>query len=147
LRRKLVIDGYNVLHRWKSLKKLVKKDFDFAREELIRLINNYTDYADIKAVIVFDGGEFQKPEGNLDASVVYTKKRESADHYIERLVYQAVDRSRITVATNDRMLQNMIQGMGAFFMSTENLERTVESELDTMRKKIKLKSSKSWRSQ
>ena len=146
MKRTLVIDGYNVLHHWKTLKKFIKKDFDFAREELVRIVGNYADYIDIKTVIVFDGGKFRKPEGDLDPSVIYTKKRESADHYIERFVYQAADRSKVIVATNDRILQNMIQGMGAFFMSTENLEKTVESELDNMRKKIKLKSNKRWRS-
>lgn len=145
MRKLLIIDGYNVLHHWKSLKKVVKKDFDFAKEELIRNINNYADYADSKVIIVFDGGKFQKPEANLDPLVVHTKKRVSADQYIERLVYQTDDKSKVTVATDDRVLRNMIQGMGALFMSTENLEKTVETALDNMRNKIKLKTAKNWR--
>jgi predicted RNA-binding protein with PIN domain len=141
----LIIDGYNVMHHWKALKKTAKKDYEFARDELIRIIKNYADYSDTKIIFVFDGGRHPRPEGKLDPCIIFTDNKVSADHYIERFVFELEDRGNATVATNDRVLQNMIQGMGALSMSTENLESMVQSTLENMRDNIEHHNTKNRR--
>ena len=35
----MVVDGYNIINAWESLKKFINDDLDFAREKLILILN------------------------------------------------------------------------------------------------------------
>lgn len=51
----LIIDGYNIINKWPSLKKAKSKSLDFARQQFIDTVEKYSDYTGIKVTIVFDG--------------------------------------------------------------------------------------------
>jgi len=45
-------------------------------------------------------------------TVIYSKRGESADTVIESLVYKLKDRKEARVVTDDRVISNMVTGMG-----------------------------------
>lgn len=127
----LYVDGYNILENWKSLKEARDASLEEAREKLIDLLQEYMSYSGWKVVLVFDaynlrGMENIETRGKL--TVVYTKERETADSYIERIVANYEGKDEIIVATSDRLEQITILGKGATRMSAPELEtRLIES--------------------
>lgn len=48
----MVVDGYNIINAWESLKKFINDDLDFAREKLIHLLMEYGQYEKYDITIV-----------------------------------------------------------------------------------------------
>ncbi|MDE6730161.1 MAG: NYN domain-containing protein, partial [Oscillospiraceae bacterium] len=132
----LLVDGYNIIFAWDSLKKIAAESLDAARAELIRILHNYQGMKQCKLILVFDAYKIKNNPGSVeqsgDFSIVYTKEAETADTYIERVTHElSRDRhARVRVATSDGMEQMIILGNGAYRMSAEELRQSV---LDTER--------------
>ena len=86
-RRLLVVDGYNVLNAWRP--SLRSENLSDAREELTQRLMNYAGYTAQQVVLVFDAWMSDRMQRTTEVlgpvTVVYTRKNETADHYIERL--------------------------------------------------------------
>jgi len=86
-----IVDGYNLINNWEYLKNISKEDLDFAREKLLDVLMEYKVYKNGNIIVVFDAHQV---EGNIGKKfiingleVVFTKEGETADEYIEKLVY------------------------------------------------------------
>ncbi|WP_304755877.1 NYN domain-containing protein [Dubosiella newyorkensis] len=125
----LVIDGYNMIYSWNSLKDLAKADYNAARERLIDQIVNYQGYKDIDVYLVFDAYRRKQGEGRNETrhktKIIYTRYGENADSYIERLVHDLKSHYSISVATSDGLIQNSILASGANRISARELEGKV----------------------
>jgi len=87
-----LIDGYNIIHSSRFLKKLLKEDVRKAQEELIRLVDSYSFLKKQKTFLVFDAyrNSFLNKEEKVSSylRVILTGEKETADSYIERFVSQ-----------------------------------------------------------
>jgi predicted RNA-binding protein with PIN domain len=67
--------------------------------------------------------------------VVFTRKAQTADHYIERFAHDNQEKYHITVATSDNLQQVIIRGAGCTVWSAtdllEEIERTNKGILQT----------------
>lgn len=133
----LFVDGYNIINAWDKLSDLSKLSLDTARNELIEVMAEYQAYTGIKVVIVFDAyqvkGSSLKEEIIQGVKVVYTKERETADHYIEKTIDTIGKRKKIKVATSDRIVQQIVLGRGGTRISA----RELDIEIDSIKKSIK----------
>ncbi len=124
-----MIDGYNMIYSWNSLKDLAKADYNAARERLIDQIVNYQGYKDIDVYLVFDAYRRKQGEGRNETrhktKIIYTRYGENADSYIERLVHDLKSHYSISVATSDGLIQNSILASGANRISARELEGKV----------------------
>jgi predicted RNA-binding protein with PIN domain len=126
----LIVDGYNVIFAWKSLKTLANESLSHARERLTDIIANYGKIKGFEVILVFDAMYTEETEksqkiGN-DCLVIYTDKDETADSRIEKLVYDhRHERRDIYVATSDWAEQNQILGTGAYRIPAKELEDAV----------------------
>lgn len=127
-KRLLVVDGYNVLNAWRS--DLDSASLADAREELAHRLANYAGYTDQKVVLVYDAWMSDRMQRTSEerslVTVVYTRKNETADHYIERLCDSYAKeveygRLEIRVATSDNVEQTVILGRGATRLSSREL--------------------------
>ena len=109
-RRQLVVDGYNVLNSWRP--SLRSENLSDAREELTQRLMNYAGYTAQQVVLVFDAWMSDRMQRTTEVlgpvTVVYTRKNETADHYIERLCdsyarEMEYGRLEIRVATSDNV--------------------------------------------
>lgn len=93
----LFVDGYNIINNWSNLRELSKQSLEISRNELIDILAEYQSYTGIKVIIVFDAhlvkGSMEKKETLKGVDIVYTKEKESADHYIERTL-DAIGRTK-----------------------------------------------------
>ncbi len=125
----LLIDGYNMIFAWESLKKIAQSSLEDARRELIDRISVYKVFKGWEVIIVFDAykvkgniGEVEKEKG---ITIVYTKESQTADAYIEKATRELTKQYNVTVATSDALEQLIIFGSGAFRMPARHLEEEV----------------------
>ncbi len=67
---------------------------------------------------------------------IFSKKGESADTVIESIVYKHDDKSGIRVVTDDRVMANVVIGMGALTMQSSLFEDEAGYALKYIRGKI-----------
>ena len=127
----LIVDGYNVVHAWPSLKKLLTTaSLEDARDKLIERLAVLAMVSGEDVTVVFDAhhsNAMSNSESVVDGiRVIFTRRGHSADHSIERLAYRAGERGEvITVATSDRFQRDLVRGMGGAVISALELERRV----------------------
>ncbi len=130
----LIVDGYNIINTWGMLEDGSKTSFEEARDRLIDIMHNYKGYTGYDIIVVFDAYQTQSKqrtiEKNGNITVVYTKKNESADVYIERFVNDTMEKAprktRIWVATSDHLQQTIASSKGALIVSAMELKADVE---------------------
>ena len=132
----LLVDGYNVIFSWDSLREIAEDNMDAARQRLMDILCNYAGYRQIVPILVFDaykvkGGE-REVEKYHNLYVVYTKEAETADMYIEKTTHEIAKKYATRVVTSDTTEQIIILGAGAMRISSEAFEeevRAVEAEI------------------
>lgn len=137
----LFVDGYNIINSWERLK--VKKDINLeeARDELIETLAEYHHYSGIRIVLVFDAHFVKNNMGTeIDykgIKVIFTKERETADHYIEKVLDKVGRIKRVRVATSDWLEQQIILSRGGTRISARELEIEIENRMKNISKNIK----------
>jgi predicted RNA-binding protein with PIN domain len=140
---RVVVDGYNVIHAWPELKRLLSgASLEAARDRLIERLSVFGMVAGAEVTVVFDAhhstarsNSEQVVEG---VHVVFTRKGHSADHAIERIAYDASQvGDMITVATSDRFQRDLVRGMGGAVISALDLERRVIDAEEELTRRVK----------
>ena len=126
----LFVDGYNIINSWDNLRELSNLSLEVAREELIHIMAEYQHFTGVKVIIVFDAhmvkGNSGKKETTKGVDVIYTKERETADQYIERVLDQIGRIKSVKVATSDWMEQQIVLGRGGIRISARELEAQIK---------------------
>lgn len=132
----VLVDGYSVLHFWRTLirKQRGRKQVGAeARDELVKLMQQYADAIGAPVSVVFDGyGAKHQPtptDHGPGVRVVYSQHGKTADDVIERSVAEATDRESILVVTSDNLERQTVESLGARSMSCEMFEAEVETAL------------------
>ena len=140
---KLIVDGYNVVHAWPSLKRLLSTaKLEDARDELVRRLSVLGMVSGEDVTVVFDAHHskaMSNSEETVDGiRVIFTRKGHSADHSIERLAYKASELGEvITVATSDRFQGDLVRGMGGAVISALELERRVNDAEQEITRRVR----------
>jgi uncharacterized protein len=132
----LLVDGYNVIGAWPSLKKISDRHgLEPARDKLIETLIGYTHHQGYQTQIVFDA-YFQDTPGNHERytnhlSVYFTAHAQTADTYIEKTCAdfwhnRSTPVPRIIVATSDNAQKMTVMGYGAEWISAQRLEIEVD---------------------
>ncbi len=125
----LLVDGYNIIFAWDSLKELAQVNLDSARGRLMDILSNYQGYRRMHLILVFDAYKVKGNPGSTvryhNIDVVYTKEAETADQYIEKVTHEIGHRHHVRVATSDGLEQLIIMGAGAVRVSARELQGEV----------------------
>ncbi|NJK51509.1 NYN domain-containing protein [Candidatus Gracilibacteria bacterium] len=132
----LLVDGYNIIGAWSSLKKTRDRDgLEAARQELVEALINYTSVEGLTTQVVFDSHYQTTPAYQEDytpsLSVYFTAFAQTADTYIEKICASfnrnnSALNSRLIVATSDRAQCLTALGYGAEWLSAQRLASEVE---------------------
>jgi uncharacterized protein len=133
----ILIDGYNLINQLPGLLKAARKSIDFARGQLLAMVEAYCDYNNAEGIIIYDGNQKNRTIEGDNPVIIFSKAGESADTVIESLIYKLDDKTKARVITDDRHISNMITGMGAFTMSTGLFDVEARQAIESIRKKIK----------
>ena len=127
--RMLVVDGYNILNAREGAMDGTLAD---ARDRLIAQLEDYAGYSGQKILLVFDAWQSDRLQRSSEEhgplTVVFTRKGETADHYIERYCETVVrdvesGRLELRVATSDALEQTVVLGRGAGRVSAREIWR------------------------
>lgn len=139
----LIVDGYNVINAWQDLKELSKIDMEDSRELLNNIISEYSSFLGLYAIIVYDAYKVKESTKEIkkhkNLKIVYTKEKETADTYIEKLVTKLGNKRYLEflVVTDDIPIQQIIVGKGGSRISTLQLKVAIDAQNKKMRKIIK----------
>jgi predicted RNA-binding protein with PIN domain len=127
---RVIVDGYNVIHAWPPLKRLLDVSLEVARDKLVERLSVFGMVAGADVTVVFDAHHSTARTNSEElvegVHVLFTRKGHSADHVIERIAYDASQSGDvITVATSDRFQRDLVRGMGGAVISALELERRV----------------------
>lgn len=144
----LLVDGYNIIGSWNSLKKTRDRvGLEAARWNLMQLLIDYSAFQGYETRIIFDAQYQDCPSNSQiitqNLAIYYTDFGQTADTYIEKVcaslrssIAQSVI-SRMIVATSDRAQQLMVQGYGAEWLSAQQLCHEVDATVCRVRQKYK----------
>jgi predicted RNA-binding protein with PIN domain len=139
---RVIVDGYNVIHAWPQLKRLLgDASLEAARDKLIDRLSLFGMVAGADVTVVFDAhhstARSNSQENVEGVHVLFTRKGHSADHAIERIAYEASQVGDvITVATSDRFQRDLVRGMGGAVISAQELERRVIEAEEEMGRRV-----------
>ncbi|MDQ6876102.1 MAG: NYN domain-containing protein [Candidatus Dormibacteraeota bacterium] len=127
---RVIVDGYNVIHAWDPLKRLLNVSLEAARDKLVERLAVYGMVTGSDVTVVFDAHHSAARTNSEElvegVRVIFTRKGHSADHVIERIAYAAGGAGdAITVATSDRTQRDLVRGMGGAVIDARELERRV----------------------
>ncbi len=139
---KLIVDGYNVIHDWPSLKRLLGVSLEAARDKLVERLSVYGLVTGDDVTVVFDAHHSSATSSAEEivegVRVVFTRRGHSADHAIERIAYAAASAGEgLTVATSDRFQGDLVRGMGGAVISAPELERQVLAAEEELGRRLK----------
>ena len=140
---RLIVDGYNVIHAWRSLKRLVDEaSLEDARNKLVDRLSVLGMIRGSDVTVVFDAHHSAAAANSEETiegvHVLFTRKGHSADHAIERIAYRASAAGDvITVATSDRFQADLVRGMGGAVISAPELERQVIDAEQEMGRRVR----------
>lgn len=134
----LLVDGYNIIHAWPELKKLVDEDMESARIKLLDILSNYQGIRKCEIIVVFDAylvqGHREEITDYHNIHMVFTKEAQTADQYIEKFAHDHSKKYNIAVATSDGLQQVIVRGAGCLLMSARDLKAEVEATYDKIRR-------------
>ena len=140
-----IVDGYNLIHSWDTLKTVAEYSLEKARETLMDLLSSYVAFTKTELILVFDAYLVKDGEGSEEVHdgyrVVYTKKDQTADAYIERLMHELGPDYSVRVVTGDRLLQFSAVHEGISRMTVKEFEAeviAVGNEITEFIKKLSL---------
>ncbi len=135
--KKLLIDGYNVIHGWDSLREIVKDNPDAAKSILLNHLSNYAAYTQCDITVVFDAyrvpGGVTHTETMVPIQILYTQENESADLYLEKQIMALPKGEQLRVVTSDGLIQLAAVRSGILRMSAREFEQEVFRTEDEIR--------------
>ena len=133
----LLVDGYNVIFAWDSLKRLSKDNIEGARNMLINILCNYQGYKKCEVILVFDAykvkGSSREVEKVNNINIVYTEEAETADMYIEKVSHKLAKNNKVRVVTSDALEQLIILGNGALRVSSREFLYEIQQAEEDIR--------------
>ena len=139
---RVIVDGYNVIHAWPQLKRLLSDaSLEAARDRLIERLSVFGMVVGADVTVVFDAHHSAARNNSQETvegvKVLFTRKGHSADHAIERMAYDASQAGDvITVATSDRFQRDLVRGMGGAVISAQELERRVTDAEEDLGRRV-----------
>ena len=118
----IIVDGYNLIYAWDTLKEIADFSLEKAREVLMDMLSSYVAFTKEKLVLVFDAYLVSQGIGSDfihdGYRVVFTKEDQTADAYIEKMMHDLGPNYKIRVVTGDRLVQFSAVHSGISRMTT-----------------------------
>ena len=130
---RLIVDGYNIIFAWPELSAAKDVKLEDARDLLIAILADYAAMTRQKVTVVFDSHRRPNAEASTQTingvQVVYSGRKTSADHVIEKLLFEAKASDEVTVATSDALQRDLALGRQIKTVSALTLKSQVDAVL------------------
>ena len=137
---RLIVDGYNMIFAWPELAVLKDTKLEDARDLLVSILADYGAMTRQSVTVVFDSHRRAEGEASSErvngVQVVYSGRKTSADHVIERLVFGARSGDDVTVATSDGLQRDYALGRGVKTVSATVFKAQIDAVLQQRDRQI-----------
>ena len=145
-----IIDGYNVINAWPELKELARQNLEDARLALIEDLAEYMSMSGEEVIIVFDAYNLDRPKETIEEKygmeIVYTKRFQTADTYIEKQILDIGRRHNLKVVTDDGQIQILATSKGASRMTSTELKADIFNNNSKIKRKRKADFNRNFKS-
>lgn len=121
----ILVDGYNIIFDWK----LDQDDIASARDKLIDMMCSYQALKKCELILVYDAYKVDNHQVKAhqvdNIHVIYTKKSQTADAYIEQATHRLSKDYQVIVASSDGLEQIIVAAQGAIRMSASEFLKEV----------------------
>ena len=128
-KRMIIIDGYNLIYSWDTLREIADYSLEKAREMLSDIISNYVAFKKIDLTLVYDAYIVKHGAGSDTIKngfrTVFTAENETADAFIERMMQRLGPNYNIRVVSGDRLLQFSAVHSGISRMTAKEFEEEI----------------------
>jgi len=141
--KKIIIDGYNLIHRIPDLKQYMQSYAENAREHLLLKLENYQNIQerDVDILVVFDShkspdhpGEKRQTNGKI--KILYTASGEQADEAILRELHRHSSPKDWLVVTSDYWdINSFVIAKGGNYISSEKFAGILEAATQSLLQK------------
>ncbi len=126
----ILVDGYNLIHAWDDVKHYLPDHMDTARQRCIDMMCSYKGYRNCELILVFDAyqsdASLEKVYEHDGIYIVYTKKAQTADTYIEQATKKLASEYQVSVVTSDGLEQLIAYGQGALRIPSKTFIKEYE---------------------
>ena len=130
---RLIVDGYNIIFALPELSAAKDVKLEDARDLLVAILADYAAMTRQKVTVVFDSHRRPDAEASTQTingvQVVYSGRKTSADHVIEKLLFEAKASDEVTVATSDALQRDLALGRQIKTVSALTLKSQVDAVL------------------
>jgi uncharacterized protein len=130
---RLIVDGYNMIFAWPELAALKDIKLEDARDMLVSLLADYGAMTKQNVTVVFDSHRRPDAEASEETingvRVIFAGRKTTADHVIERLLFEARETDEVTVATSDALQRDLALGRRIKTVSALTMKSQVDAVL------------------
>ncbi len=140
--KKIIIDGYNLIHSIPKLKNTLNNDLESARDDLIDMLFRYKNKKKVDITVVFDGraGSIENEDTNKGIIVHFSQAPEKADQVIKRLIDKYEKERGVMIVSSDRELFDYAKVCGLKRIRSENFSEkllSIELKSSLLKKNVK----------
>lgn len=136
-----IIDGYNVINAWPKLKAIASQSLSSARDALIDDMAEYKSMSGEEVILVFDAYNLERPTETIEEKygmkIIYTKRYQTADTYIESQILAIGRRHNLKVVTDDGQIQILAASKGATRVTAAELAADISNTNRRIKRKRK----------
>ncbi len=102
MKKKYIIDAYNLMHQMPEIKAMLSDQLETARENLLKALQTAKHRLDAEFTVVFDGVQSitRRDNAGYAMKVLYSSKQENADALIKRMIETAGKQNTIIVSSD-----------------------------------------------
>lgn len=137
--KRILVDGYSLLHNWPALAPGKLRHSEEARQELIHILTLYHDATGIPVTIVFDGAGKTPATAfpsTPEVEILFSRAGQTADQIIERVAFRMKPFGEALVVTDDHAERDTAAYQDALCSSCANFIQTVERALQDQQRDI-----------
>jgi len=127
MRRRYLIDGYNLLHQLPELRRQMEYDLKAAREGLLIRLSAFSLSKSVEVSVVFDGiDESPQPAGRWRSlSIYFSKPPQKADPMIKKMIAERKKSDELVVVTSDREIDMYARLCGVKVESSQTFAKAM----------------------
>ena len=139
-----------MINAWPELKELAKQNLEDARLALVEELAEYMSMSGEEVIIVFDAYNLDRPKETIEEKygmeIVYTKRFQTADTYIEKQILDIGRRHNLKVVTDDGQIQILATSKGASRMTSTELKADIFNNNSKIKRKRKADFNRNFKS-
>lgn len=133
MKRRIIIDGYNLIYQIPELRRQLERDLEGARERLLDSLSLFSVKKQAEYTVVFDGNGQDQPESKnrRGLKVVFSKPPQKADPLIKRMLSEKKHNEDMIVVTSDLDICNYARICGVKVETSQKFALDMIAKPDT----------------